>query len=43
MDVDFILIAAACICFALATINVKAPINLVALGLFLWALAGLVH
>jgi hypothetical protein len=42
MSIDFILIVAACICFGLATANVKTPINLVALGLLLWALTALI-
>jgi len=42
MSVDFLLIVAACIVFALATIRVKAPIELVPLGLLLWALTGLI-
>jgi len=42
MSIDFLLVAAACVCFALATANIKSPINLVALGLLLWALTGLI-
>lgn len=43
MSIDFLLIVAACICFALATINIKSPINLIALGLLLWALTAVIH
>lgn len=40
--VDLILLVIALICFAAAAINVKASVNLVALGLFFFALRGLV-
>ena len=36
MSVDLILTLLALLCFGLAAINVKSPVNLVALGLFFW-------
>jgi hypothetical protein len=41
IDIDFVLVVLALICFALATLNVKAPVNLIALGLFFYALTAL--
>lgn len=42
MTVDTLLLAGAVICFGLATFGVAARINLVALGLGLWALTLLI-
>jgi hypothetical protein len=39
--VDLLLLVLACICFGLAAINVKSPVNLVALGLLFYAARGL--
>ena len=39
--VDTILLVIACICFGLAALNVKSPVNLVALGLLFYAIRGL--
>ena len=39
--VDLILLVIACICFGLAAVNIKSPVNLVALGLLFFAVRGL--
>lgn len=40
--IDTILIIVALVCFALATLGINARVNLVALGLFAWALTLLI-
>lgn len=42
MDVDLILMILAVVCFGLAAINARSPVNLVALGLLFWALTSIV-
>jgi len=42
MSIDLILLIIAAVCFALAALNVAAPVNLVALGLFCWVLTALI-
>lgn len=39
--VDLILLIAAAICFGLAALNVKSPVQLMPLGLLLWVLTAL--
>lgn len=41
MNLDTILIILALVCFAAATINVNARVNLIGAGLFLWLLTSL--
>jgi len=40
--VDTVLLIAAAICFGLAALNVKSPIQLEALGLLLWVATALI-
>lgn len=40
--IDTVLMIVACVCFALAAFNVKAPIHLGWAGLFAWALTVLI-
>lgn len=42
MSADLILLAIAAICFVLAALNVKAPVQLVPLGLFCWVLTAII-
>jgi hypothetical protein len=42
MSIDLVLLVLALVCFAAAAINVKSPVDLVALGLALYVLRELV-
>ena len=42
VTVDLVLFIFAFVCFALAALNVKTPVNLVALGLACWVLTAIV-
>lgn len=43
MNIDFILLVLAAICFIVAAIGIPSRINLIALGLFFWVLTLLIH
>ena len=42
MSVDLVLLLIAAVCFAASALNVKSPVQLVALGLFCWVLTALI-
>ena len=41
ISIDMVLLLAAAVCFGLAALNVRSPIQLIPLGLLLWVLTAL--